>query len=61
MRVSTALCATRRYVIERRCKGSAVGLSQRPGEAEGSLTLERAGEGESSPDDGEARRHHRTA
>ena len=40
MRVQTALCATRRYVIERRCKGSAVGLSQRPGEAGGSLTLE---------------------
>jgi hypothetical protein len=40
VRVTTALCATRRYVIERRCKGSAAGLSQRPGEAEGSLTLE---------------------
>jgi hypothetical protein len=40
VRVTTALCATRRYVIERRWKGSAVGLSQRPGEAGGSLTLE---------------------
>jgi hypothetical protein len=40
VRVTTALCATRRYVFERRCKGSAVGSSQRPGEAEGSLILE---------------------
>ena len=36
MRVSTALCATRRYVIERRWKGSAVGLSQQSDEAGGS-------------------------
>jgi hypothetical protein len=35
--ITTALCATRRYVIERRCKGSAVGSSQRLGEAEGIL------------------------
>jgi hypothetical protein len=40
VRVTTALCATRRNVIERRCEGSAVGSSQRPGEAEGSLSLE---------------------
>jgi hypothetical protein len=40
VRVTTALCATRRYVIERRCEGSAVGLSQQSGEAGGSLMPE---------------------
>jgi hypothetical protein len=40
MRVTTAWCATRRYVIERSCEGSAAESSQRPGEAEGSLSLE---------------------
>jgi hypothetical protein len=40
VRVTTALCATRRHVVERRCKGSAAGLSQQPGEAGGSLIPE---------------------
>jgi hypothetical protein len=40
VRVLTALCATRRYVIERSCEGCAAESSQRPGEAEGSLSLE---------------------
>jgi len=40
VRVTTALCATRRDVTERSWKGSAVGLSQQPDEAEGSLILE---------------------
>jgi len=40
MRVSTALCATRRYEIERRCETFAAGMSQHPGEAGGSLTPE---------------------
>ena len=40
MRVTTALCATRRDVGEWRCKGSTPGLSQQPGEAEGSPILE---------------------
>jgi hypothetical protein len=39
VRVTTALCATRRDVAERRWKGSAAGLSQQPGEAEGSPSL----------------------
>jgi hypothetical protein len=40
VRVTTALCATRRDVSERRCKDSASGLSQQSGEAEGSLIPE---------------------
>jgi hypothetical protein len=43
VRVTTALCATRRRGIERRWKGSASGLSQQPAEAEGSLNLEAQG------------------
>jgi hypothetical protein len=35
---------------ERSCKGSASGLSQQPGEAEGSLTPEARGKVASSPD-----------
>jgi len=40
VRATAALCATRRYVIERSCEGSVAGSSQPPGEAEGSLSLE---------------------
>ena len=40
MRVTSALCATRRRVIERRWKDSAFKLSQQPDEAGGSLNLE---------------------
>lgn len=40
MRVTTALCATRRYVVERRWKDCAAESSQRPGEAGGSLIPE---------------------
>ena len=59
MRVTTALCATRRDVCERRCKDSASGLSQQSGEAEGSLIPE-AGEGGSSPDKGGTGRYCQT-
>ena len=40
MRVTTALCATRRHKIERGCETFAAGSSQRPGEAGGSLIPE---------------------
>jgi hypothetical protein len=61
VRVTTALCATRRCVIERRWKGSAAGLSQQPGEARGQPDPGSAGDGGSSSDDGEAGRRHQTA
>ena len=60
MRVTTALCAARRHEFERRCKGSGVGLSQQPGESWGQPDPGSAGEGGSSPDDGEAVRHRQT-
>jgi hypothetical protein len=49
VRVTTALCATRRHVVERRCKGSAGGLSQQPGEAGGSLILGAQGRAGAAP------------
>jgi len=61
VRVSTALCATRRHEIERRWKGSAAGSSQRPGRSWGQPEPGSAGEGGSGPDNGEAGRYHQTA
>ena len=46
---------------ERRWKTSTVGLSQQPGEAEGSLIRETPGEGGSSPDNDGTGRHCQTA
>jgi hypothetical protein len=40
VRVTTALGAKRRCVVERRCKDAAAGLSRRPGEVGGSLIPE---------------------
>jgi hypothetical protein len=60
VRVTTALCATRRHQSIGDEKGSGVGLSQQPGGSWGQPDPGSAGEGGSSPDDGEADRDHRT-
>ena len=54
-------CATRRHETGRRWKGSAVGLSQQPGEAGGSLTWEAPGRAGSSPDNDGTGRYRQTA
>ena len=61
MRVTTALCATRRHESSGDERTPPPGCRSSPDEAGGSLSLEARVRTESSPDEGEAGRHHQTA